>query len=209
MRVRRVVAASHSAALEADPQMEPGVAGRQACLTSVDGRRQLLELNPVHVCTASHGVIVSCARPGKALVFLRPVIRSGRINMRSVLVAAFAAALLAGAVGIAQAGEDRARGSAETQIVHESENNVRGDKWKFFGHLESSNANCLANRVVKMFKKENGRFVFADKDTTNGSGSYVTTARLPGEPALKFTVKQKEINGVTCGGDSIKPFSGP
>ena len=129
--------------------------------------------------------------------------------MRRALASGLVAALVICAVGVAQAGDSRARGAAETQIFHDNETHLSGSKWRFFGHLESTDANCVANRVVKMLKKEDGKFVFADKDRTNGSGGYATTAKLPGQPPLKFTVKQKEISGVTCSGDSIKPFSGP
>ena len=129
--------------------------------------------------------------------------------MRSALVSAFAIALVAAPVGIAQADQDRARGTADTQIIHDGEEDLSGSKWRFHGHLESSNENCLPNRTVKMFKRNHGDWVFVDKDRTDGLGDYATTGRLPNEPALKFTVKKKEVGGVTCGGDSIKPFSGP
>jgi hypothetical protein len=189
--------------------MEPRIAGSDAFLAAIDGRRQLVDPNSVYVCATGHGLILSCARARKALVSLANHLIREESPMRSVLVSMSAVVLLAGAVSIAQAGEDRARGSADTQIIHDGQENLNGSKWRFYGHLESSNVNCVVDRVVKMFKRENGKFVFADKDRTDVSGEYATTARLPGEPPLKFTVKQKEINGVTCGADSIKPFSGP
>ena len=60
-----------------------------------------------------------------------------------------------------------------------------------------------------MFKKDSGEWVFVDKDRTGWDGNYATTGRLPGEPPLKFSTKKKEVGDFTCGGDSIKPFSGP
>jgi hypothetical protein len=128
--------------------------------------------------------------------------------MRSVLVSVFAAVVLVGSVAIAQ-GQDRARGGSDTSIFVDDDDHVHGDKWKFFGHLESGNPDCLPNRIVKMSKRDNGKWKFVDKDTTNATGHFVTGGKLPGEPPLKFTVKTKEVGMVTCGGDSIKPFSGP
>ena len=129
--------------------------------------------------------------------------------MRSVLAFVVVTAVLAGWVGLAQAGQDHARGSAYTELVHDGQENVSGNKWRFYGHLESKNEVCLPDRTVKMFKKKDGEWVFVDKDKTNGAGNYTTAGRLPSEPPLKFTVKKKEVGPVTCGGDSIKPFSGP
>ena len=124
--------------------------------------------------------------------------------MRSIFVAAFAAAVLVGPLGVAQAGE-----TVETVIVHDGQENTSGSNWTFYGHLESGNAECLNNRVVKMYKRRNGEWVFVDKDRTGVEGTYETKGNLPSEPPLKFTVKKKDLGGVVCGGDSIKPFSGP
>ena len=129
--------------------------------------------------------------------------------MRTTLVSVLTAALLAGTVGIAQADQNAARGSAATKIVLDDLDQRDNNRWRFFGHVESSKNKCLPDRTVKMFKKKRGEWVFADKDKTNAMGEWTTADRLPTEPPLKFTVKKEAVGGVTCGSDSIKPFSGP
>ena len=52
--VRRVVAAADLAALEADPQMEPGVAHLQALLAALDGLGQVRDLDLVEMAAGGH-----------------------------------------------------------------------------------------------------------------------------------------------------------
>ena len=129
--------------------------------------------------------------------------------MRPTLVSVLTAALLAGTVGIAQADQDAARGSAATKIVLDDLDQRDNNRWRFDGHLESSNENCLPDRTVKMFKKKRGEWVLADKTKSDAMGGWRTADRLPTEPPLKFTVTKENVGGVTCGSDSIKPFQNP
>ena len=128
--------------------------------------------------------------------------------MRSALFSICLAIVLAAVVGLAQAGETPARATVETTIFQDNLEGFGHHRFRFYGHIESSSDECLPDRTVTMKKRENGQWVLADKTTTNDVGEYANTARLPGEPPLKFTVKTRKVGGTTCASDSIKPFGG-
>lgn len=54
MATWRVVAATHLAALEADPQVEPRASLFEAFLAPLDGFGKLKDLNAIYVSAASH-----------------------------------------------------------------------------------------------------------------------------------------------------------
>jgi hypothetical protein len=128
--------------------------------------------------------------------------------MRTALFSICLAASLAAVVGVAQAGETPARATVETTIFQDDLHGFGHHKFRFFGHIESSGDECLPDRTVTMKKRDHGKWVLADKTKTDNEGAYATTAHLPGEPPLKFTVKTREIGPTTCASDSIKPFGG-